>query len=135
MPTAAADQLAVLFGTPPQQGLIVPPFLLQVVLRGGDSYYVHSLALHDEHDDLMIFRVWDLRALDSDDTAALMVSLNKVFDKKALANHEKIHPKLDWGILSVSKQDIVCNVEWHDRYWPVEFEKVRERLGYRLPTD
>ena len=134
MTTAAADQLALLFGTPFDRDLIVTPFLLEIVLRSGGSYYVHSLALYDKDDDLMIFLVWDLRAFDDNGIAELMDRLNQVFDMKALADHEKIHPKLDWGFLSVSKQDIICNVEWHDRYWPVEFRERRERLGFRLPT-
>jgi len=127
------EQLLLLFGYPPDTTAIVPPFCLEVVLRDGRSYPVHSLAYYDESSGDIVLRIWDLRALTPSDRTALMAKLNQTFSSEALADHQAIHPKLDWGILRTNADEIRYHVEWANRHWSVELEQTRDKIGFRLP--
>jgi hypothetical protein len=100
------------------QGELIPPFCVEIVLRDGTRYYLHSiLALEDETHTLCA-RIWDLRAFDPSDISELKQSLNRVRDRSALAPAEALHPKLDWANLHLHYDDIAYCIEWHDRIWP-----------------
>ena len=125
------EHLRLLFGDDPDKS-VVPQFLLEIVLRDGSRFFMHSLALFDEDDDLVIVRVWDFRTIGTEELVKLKLSMNETWSKDAYKHHEKIHPQLDWGILSFAKQDLVAVLEWADRYWPVEMQTQRLKLGFRL---
>ena len=117
------------------QKVVVPPFLLEIHFANGSQFFFHSLAFYEEEDDLVIAKVWDMRLIQGAEMTKLMNTMNETWGRDAYKDHEKIHPQLDWGLLSFKKSDLTALVEWADRYWPVELKERRERLGFRLQAE
>jgi hypothetical protein len=101
-------------------GGMLPPFCVEVVLRDGARYSLHSVLEHDDETHTLCFRVWDLRALSHADVAALKQTLNGIQDREKLSPAENLHPKLDWANVRAHYEDISYCIEWHDRIWPKE---------------
>lgn len=108
-------------------GDIVPPFCVELVLRDGSRYCLHSVSAKNEDTKTLVLRIWDLRALTEADLEELKQNLNKAIDRSELLKEQKIHPKLDWANLRVHLEDIAYCVEWHDRLWP---EDDRPKIGF-----
>ena len=102
------------------RGGIIPPFCVEVVLKDGARYSLHSVLECDEETRTLCFRIWDLRALSEADVAALKQTLNSIRDREKLAPAEKVHPKLDWANVRAHYDDVSYCIEWHDRIWPTE---------------
>jgi hypothetical protein len=102
------------------RGEIIPPFCVEVVLRDGARYSLHSVLECDEETRTMCFRIWDLRALAQADVAELKQTLNGIRDREELSPAEKLHPKLDWANVRAHYDDVSYCIEWHDRIWPTE---------------
>lgn len=102
------------------QGELIPPFCVDIVLKDGARYSLHSIVECDDQTRTMSFRIWDLRALSEADLADLKQKLNGIRDRKELAPVEKLHPKLDWANVHVHYDDVSYCVEWHNRIWPEE---------------
>lgn len=101
-----------------RNGGLTPPFCVELALKDGAHYNLHSVLTCDDDTRTMIVRIWDLRALDQNDIQALKQNLNEVPDRKALADKGALHAKLDWANVYLHYDDISYCVEWHDRIWP-----------------
>lgn len=106
---------------------IVPPFCVKLVLKDGNTFFLHSISGKDEETKSMVIRIWDLRAFTDKDIEQLKTNLNKIRGRDDLANEQQIHPKLDWANLRIHVSDISYCVEWHDRMWP---EEARPKIGF-----
>ena len=104
---------------------VVPPFCVELFLKNGVKYYLHSVTLKDEKS--AVVRIWDLRAFSEGDSETLKSDLNKIRDRSELSDARKVHPKLDWANLRIYLDGIDYCVEWHDRLWPME---KRPQMGY-----
>ena len=102
------------------QGGLVPPFCVELVLRNGTKYYLHSIVAFEKDTQTMCARIWDLRAFEPKEIEELKQRLNGIRDRNELGSAEKVHPKLDWANLHLHFDDVVYCVEWHDRLWPAE---------------
>ena len=92
------------------------PFQVEIVMRSGARYYVHSrVGRLGERGSGM--RVWDLRAFDTSEIETLKANLDGLDADNIPADEKKIHAKLDWAILHFDAADIEHAVEWHNRYW------------------
>jgi len=100
------------------QGELIPPLCVELVLRDGARYSLHSVLECDDDRRTLCFRIWDFRALSEADVAALKKKLNSIRDRKELAPAEHLHPKLDWANVRAHYDDLSYCVEWHDRIWP-----------------
>ena len=100
------------------RGEIIPPFCVEVVLKDGARYSLHSVLDCDEETRTMCFRIWDLRALSEADVAELKQKLNNIRNREELSPAEKVHSKLDWANVRAHYDDVLYCVEWHDRIWP-----------------
>ena len=100
------------------QDQIVPPLVLELILRSGKSFYIKSVFPVDEKAEMVPLRVWDLRALAQADLDTVLRRLSAVESREQLENIEKLHPKLDHGNLWVLVSDIEAIVEWHSDLWP-----------------
>jgi hypothetical protein len=109
-------------------GGLAPPFSVEVVLRDGSRYFLHSVFMVDEETSTFLLRVWDLRAFGEVDIEALKVKLNAMRDRDALQKEHEIHPKLDWANLRVPFNEIAYCVEWYDRLWPEELRP--KQIGF-----
>jgi hypothetical protein len=94
----------------------VPPFCVEVVLRDGTHYWLHSVVAKDDLSKSLALRVWDLRAFGESEIEDLKSRLNEMQRRGELRG--EIHPKLDYGNLRVHLMDIWYCMEWHDRLWP-----------------
>jgi hypothetical protein len=102
------------------RGEMIPPFCVEVALRDGARYSLHSVLECDDDTRTLCFRIWDLRALSEADVAELKETLNGIRNRGDLARAEKLHPKLDWANVHAHYDDVTYCVEWHDRIWPKE---------------
>lgn len=101
-----------------RNGGLTPPFCVELALKDGAHYNLHSVLSCDDDTRTMMVRIWDLRALDRNDVRVLKQNLNQVRDRRALADEHALHPKLDWANVHLHYDDILYCVEWHDRAWP-----------------
>lgn len=106
-------------------GGVVPPFCVELFLKSGIRYYLHSVISKGE--DHVVIRIWDFRAFSDYDFDVLRSNLNKVQNRSELSDAQKVHPKLDWANLRICADEIDYCVEWHDRLWP---EEERPQIGY-----
>jgi hypothetical protein len=100
------------------QDQVVPPLVLELILRSGKSFYIKSVFPVDEKAEMVPLRVWDVRALAQADLDTVLRRLSAVESREQLENIEKLHPKLDHGNLWVLVSDIEAIVEWHSDLWP-----------------
>lgn len=100
------------------KGELIPPFCVEVVLKDGARYYLHSIVDFEDESATICARIWDLRALNAKEIEDLKQKLNQVRSRADLAPAEALHPKLDWANLRLHYSDIAYCVEWHDRMWP-----------------
>jgi hypothetical protein len=97
---------------------MVPPLMLEVILRSGKSFYLKRVFAVDENAEIVPLCVWDLRALNQADLDTVLRRLSAVESREALENIERLHPKLDQGNLWVRLSEIESIVEWHSDLWP-----------------
>jgi hypothetical protein len=109
-----------LYGWVEQINDTIPPFCVEVYLKDGNRYFLHSVGAKESENNSVVLRIWDLRALTDRDIDEMKSSLNKIKTREELHDEQKIHPKLDWANLRIHLNDIAYCVEWHDRLWPEE---------------
>jgi hypothetical protein len=109
-------------------GGLIPPFCVEIVLRDGRSYYLHSVIEFEKETQTLVARIWDLRAFTPKEIDELKLRVNEIRDRKDLSPAEAVHPKLDWANLRLHFDDVTYCVEWHDRLWP---EDARPKMGFR----
>lgn len=109
---------------------IVPPFVFELGLRNGQTFYLHSISSRDEQTKSMAIRIWDLRAFTPQEIEYLKTKLNEVRSRKELQDERQIHSKLDWAILYINLSDISYCIEWHDRMWPEDDRDSHSPLGF-----
>jgi hypothetical protein len=109
------------------QGGVIPPFCVELVLRDGTRYYLHSIVAWEEESRTLCARIWDLRAFGAKELDELKQRLNEIRSRKDLSPAESVHPKLDWANLHLHFEDVAYHVEWHDRLWP---EDARPEIGF-----
>jgi hypothetical protein len=102
------------------KGGLIPPFCVELVLKDGTRYNLHSIVSSDDETKTICARIWDLRAFRLDELDALKQRLNAIRERSALAPAEAVHPKLDWANLHLHYDDVAYCVEWHDRIWPAD---------------
>ncbi|HEY4902908.1 MAG TPA: hypothetical protein VIH89_05490 [Candidatus Sulfotelmatobacter sp.] len=99
-------------------GEIIPPFCVELVLKDGTRYHLHSILELDDQTRTLCARIWDLRAFHAEEIDELKQRLNQIRTRNGLAPAERVHPKLDWANLHLHYEDVAYCVEWHDRIWP-----------------
>jgi hypothetical protein len=98
---------------------VILPFVVEIVMRSGARYYVHSRAAVPGKNE-PVLRVWDLRAMAPSALAELKQSITKLGTSSFGGKSEDLHGSLDWAILRAGIEDIEHVIEWHDRVWPEE---------------
>lgn len=114
------------------RGQTIPPFVLEVLLRSGRSFYVKDVFdIHEEEPDVITLRVWDLRALSETDKQRVMLKLNTLKARDSIKSAQELHPNIDEGNLRVRISEIEGLMEWHDRFWPDPLEPERKlQIGF-----
>lgn len=98
----------------------IPPFCVEVNLRDGTNYYLHSVHSRDSESQSMIMRIWDFRMIQPEDMDDLKSKLNTLKDRQQLDEAANIHPKLDYADVRLHLQNIDYVIEWNDRLFPRE---------------
>jgi len=119
-------------------GGTLPPYLLEIVLKDGRSFYVHSGNSRDEETRSVVVNVWDLRAVDPSAEAEIKKSLDqpKVWNEVKLKEAWDLHPLLSIGRLRCTLDDILYVVEWLNRYWSLENflpKEIVRKMGFIPP--
>lgn len=99
---------------------VIPPLCVELVLKDGTRYYLHSIMRFEDESATILARIWDFRALNASDIEDLKETLNQVRSRADLTPAATLHPKLDWANLHLHYSDIAYCVEWHDRIWPAK---------------
>jgi hypothetical protein len=107
---------------------VIPPFCVELVLKDGSHYFLHSVSIEDAETETMVLRIWDLRAFGPVEIDTLKARLNDVRDRDSLGSEHEIDPRLDWANLRLHFADVAYCIEWHDRLWP---EEARPKVGFR----
>jgi hypothetical protein len=97
---------------------VIPPLVLELILRSGKSFYIKNVFAVDQKAEMVPLCVWDLRALNQADLDTVLRRLGAVQSRDELENIERLHPKLDQGNLWVLLSEIEASVEWHSALWP-----------------
>ena len=97
---------------------VIPPLVLELILRSGKSFYIKNVFAVDQKAEMVPLCVWDLRALNQADVDTVLRRLGAVQSRDELENIERLHPKLDQGNLWVLLSEIEAIVEWHSALWP-----------------
>jgi hypothetical protein len=114
------------------EGETLPPLLLEVLLQCGRSFFLKSVFRPSRDTEMIVLRVWDLRAVN---LVGLTARLNEVLDRADWERFAEIDPALDQANLWVRVEQIAGFVEWHERYWPVEAaERGAGRIGFWQDT-
>ena len=114
-----------------RHGELTPPFCVELALKDGAHYNLHSVLTYDDDTRTMMVRIWDLRALNPGDVQELKQILNGIRDRRKLTDERLLHPKLDWANVHLRYDDISYAIEWHDRIWPddkVTAEEITDSL-------
>jgi hypothetical protein len=100
------------------KGELIPPFCVELVLKDGSRYNLHSIVAFEDQTRTLCARIWDLRAFRPCELSQLKQSLNRIRTRRQLSPAEAVHPKLDWANLHLHYEDVAYCIEWHDRIWP-----------------
>jgi hypothetical protein len=120
-------------------GPSLPPYLLEVIMKTGDSYYVHSLNVRDEERKSLILNVYDFRAVEENVEKQIKSKLDDIqWGENSVPGD--LHPLLTIGRLRCDLDEISYCVEWYHRWWTLEtlFPEINEdrkrALGFKLPS-
>jgi len=105
---------------------IVPPFCVELVMRDGQRYFLHSYCTFDEQSETMVVKIWDVRELAPGDIDQIKKRLKEISQTGA-NEPPTLHPTLDWANLHARCDEILYCIEWHDRSWP---DEGRPKLGF-----
>jgi len=113
----------------------LPPYLLEIVMTDGRSFYVHSGNSRDEETWSVIVNVWDFRSVDEQAKIEIMKKLNepKLWNVAIKGEPSDLHPNLSIGRLRCKLDDIAYVVEWWTRIWDIDkfFPKdVTKKMGF-----
>ncbi len=116
----------------------LPPYLLEIVMRDGRSFYVHSGNSRFEESLSVIVNIWDLRAVDSKTEIEIKHLLDnpKNWNVGISEKPSNLHPSLSIGRLRCVLDDIMYVVEWWSRTWNIEkfFPKeANHQMGFSMP--
>jgi hypothetical protein len=119
------------------QGRTIPPFLLEIFLRSGKSYFIKNVFEPFDASALFPIRVWDLRGLYNDDYAEMLAVLNgETIGDLDWDDYRKILPKLEEGNLWLRIEEVEHVMEWHDRGWATTEATADAQpapIGFRRP--
>jgi len=111
------------------------PYLLEVVLKDGRSFYIHSPAGRDEKTMDMVLNVYDFRAIGKEEETIIMSKL-QADGWTHLENTYELHPLLEYGRIRINLSDVMYCIEWMKRRWFIETTQVSEDrtpIGFALP--
>ena len=126
----ARDLILLLFD---MTGGPLPPYLLEIVLKDGRSFYVHSANSKKETTRAIILNVYDLRAIGNKEQSEIWKHLDELGHLGVGINAGDIHPLLAIGRLRCNLSDIFYCIEWLTRRWTLsDFlpEDDRRPLGF-----
>ncbi len=116
----------------------LPPYQLEIVMKDGRSFFIHSGNGRNEETRSICINVWDIRALNSDTTKEIMEIISKpgAWQKVSSKQPYEIHPLLSIGRLRCSLDEIMYIVEWWSRAWIIEkvaTNPEKHPIGFTVP--
>lgn len=109
-----------------------PPYFLELVMKDGRSFYVHSGNSRDEKSGGLVVNVYDLRAMTTEDEKLLQSKLEKL--TSVPLKPSELHARLASGLLRCRLDDILYVVQWEKYRSGIledQFaEASRKRMGF-----
>lgn len=98
----------------------LPPYLLEIVMVDGRSFFIHALESRDEKSKSMILVVFDLSLIDPEEEYELKTRLDQTGHWSDSSSVNDLHTLLKLGRLHCSLDEIAYCVEWLGRRWRLE---------------
>jgi hypothetical protein len=98
----------------------LPPYLLEVVLRDGRSFFLHSPNSRNPKTRAIILDVYDFRAIGPQEEVELKKKLDSPGSTNPGFKYSDLHPLLSLGRLRCNLDDVAYCIEWFTRYWRLE---------------
>lgn len=95
----------------------LPPYLLEIVMVDGRSFYIHAFESRDEKTKSMILVVFDLSLIDPEEEYELKTRLDQTGHWSDSSSVDDLHTLLKLGRLHCSLDEIAYCVEWLGRRW------------------
>ena len=114
----------------------LPPYLFEIILRDGRSFYIHSPNSRDEETKSMVLNVYDLSAINENDEQDIKRKLDETNILDKTFSPSKLHPLLVYGRLRCNLDDILYCIEWLSRRWTLESfipTKEARKMGFIPP--
>jgi hypothetical protein len=112
----------------------LPPYLLEIVLKDGRSFYLMRPIQRNESNYSIVLEIYDFRGIDSEAEKELKENIEKIKFNIEGKEPEEIHPLLCSGSLRCNLNDISYCIEWrrYRRWTLAEFlpEDKRGQLGF-----
>lgn len=117
----------------------LPPYLLEIIMKDGRSYFVHSGISNDEQTQSVMINIWDLRAVDDQTEAEIKAALYDTIVNTTEGEEinfdvpSDLHPQLSIGRLRCKLDDIAHVVEWLAEGLDIESSfprEIRKQMGY-----
>jgi hypothetical protein len=107
----------------------LPPYLLEIVMRDGRSFYVHSFESRDKKTKSMILIVYDVSAIDPEEEYELKTRLDQTGHWSDSSSVDDLHTLLKIGRLRCSLDEIAYCMEWLGRRWTLDDFIEKEGTG------
>ena len=115
-----------------------PPYLLEIVMVDGRSFFIYSPNSRDEESKSLVLDVYDLRAIGPDEENVIKEQLEKG-NWSDSSRAEDLHPLLTFSRLRCNLDDISYCIEWlrHRRWTLADFVDKEEakKIGFQLPNE
>lgn len=95
----------------------LPPYLLEITMRDGRSFYIHSPESRDDESKSMALKVYDLDAIGPLDEYEIKTRLDQTGHWSETSSVEDLHTLLKFGRLRCSLDEIAYCVEWIGKRW------------------
>jgi hypothetical protein len=98
----------------------LPPYLLEIVLNDGRSFYIHSFESRDKKSNSMVLTVYDMSFIDPQEEYELKTRLDGTGHWSDSSSVDDLHTLLKFGRLHCSLDEISYCVEWLGRRWSLD---------------
>ena len=98
----------------------LPPYLLEIVMRDGRSFFIHSFGARDKKTKSMSLTVYDLSLIDPEEEYELKTRLDQTGHWSDSSSVDDLHTLLKFGRLRCSLDEVAYCVEWLGRRWTLD---------------
>lgn len=107
----------------------LPPYLLEIVMRDGRSFYIQSFEARDDKTKSIALTVYDMSLIEPEEEFEIKTRLDQTGHWSESSSVDDLHNLLKIGRLKCSLDEIAYCVEWLGRRWTLEDFLDKESAG------